>query len=75
MRIFLTTISVLLTLWPMYRLLFGSREEFVECLRYWITPDIVSLFRGKFWEDSWAELKLGVWIGSAALVGFGDYNL
>jgi putative exporter of polyketide antibiotics len=33
-------------------------EDFGECLRFWFTPDILSMLRGQFTEDAWAELKL-----------------
>lgn len=38
-------------------------------MKFYLTPDIISLFRGKFWEDYWAETKLALWLGISALVG------
>ena len=29
----------------------------------------LSMFRGKYWEDAWAELKLLVWLGISIGVG------
>ncbi len=47
---------------PLYigigRAIFGTWEDFGECLRFWFTPDIFSMLRGEFTEDAWAELKL-----------------
>ncbi len=40
----------------------GGRDEFLEALRFWATPDLVSMFRGE-WEADWeAEMKLGLWL-------------
>ena len=51
---------------PVYYLfwkwLFGSWEEFWECLRFWLTPDIISAFRGEYFEDFWSEMKLAWWL-------------
>ena len=33
-----------------------------EGLRYAFTPDIISMFRGEYWEDRWASFKLSLWI-------------
>jgi hypothetical protein len=41
---------------------FGSWGGFFGCLRFWLMPDLASLFRGKFLADRWAELKLFVFI-------------
>ena len=38
-------------------------------MKFYFTPDIISLFRGKFWEDNWAETKLALWLGISGLVG------
>ena len=40
----------------------------LECLKYWLMPDIVSWFRGEWSEDFWAEMRLFFLIGCAACV-------
>lgn len=49
---------------PIYKYLkemvFNSDEEFKEALGYWFTPDVISLFRGKYLKDRFAEFKLGI---------------
>lgn len=42
-------------------ILFKDWDEFVEAVKFYITPDIFSLFRGEFVDDLWAEYKLGFW--------------
>jgi hypothetical protein len=49
-----------------YRVIFRDAEEFLESLRFWLTPDILSAFRGEFWEDWWAEMKLGLFVAATA---------
>jgi len=43
---------------------FGSWEDFLECLKFWLTPDIFSWFYGEGVDDWWAETKLGFWLFS-----------
>lgn len=58
----------------LFSLFFDGLDDFLECVRYYFTPDIVSLFRGEYSEDRWSEIKLGVWIalsiGSGVLTYF-----
>jgi hypothetical protein len=48
--------------WPLYRLwgevFFPGQGDFSESLYYWLVPDIVSLFRGEWHQDQWAQLRL-----------------
>ncbi len=46
---------------------FKGWEDFWESVRFFLTPDIFSLFNGEYWDDWWGEMKLGLWI--AACVG------
>ena len=45
-----------------WRWIFKCWEGFMECVRFWLTPDIVSMFRGEYGQDWVSELKLGWWI-------------
>lgn len=45
---------------------FGSWDAFWSCVRFWLTPDILSMFRGEFVDDWWAEFKLWLWFSSCA---------
>ena len=53
--------AALLTAVLLYMLLFEDWDDFLECVKFWLMPDIISMFRGKYWEDAWAELKLYGW--------------
>ena len=55
--------------------LFRTWQDFWDSIRFWITPDIFSLFRGEFLDDWFAELKLGVWIAACAGCVFGEAYL
>ena len=57
----------------LFKPFFGDASGFWECLRFWLTPDIFSLFRGEWTEDWWAEMKLGFWLMCGGVVGFGAY--
>lgn len=58
----------------LWRLFFEDMDEFKECLRFWITPDVISMFRGEWAEDWWAEVKLGAWMFLSGLAGFGVFH-
>ncbi|MEZ6319182.1 MAG: hypothetical protein R3B49_10605 [Phycisphaerales bacterium] len=62
---------------PLYLLLgkavFGDWSEFVECVKYWLTPDIISLVRGEWSEDWWAEFKLFAWALVCAGIVWGEH--
>lgn len=68
-------ISGCLALVALYRIIFNDKEEFIECIKFWFTPDIFSLFQGNFWEDYKSEFKLGLWLGCGSMVGYGVYAL
>ena len=57
----------------LFKPLFGDKEEFIECVKFWITPDIFSLFSGEYLEDRWSELKLIFWLVCGLLTGTGVY--
>ena len=61
--------AALLTAVLLYMLLFEDWDDFLECVKFWLIPDIISMFRGKYWEDAWAELKLLLWLGISIGVG------
>ena len=44
------------------KVLFGCWDNFWEAVRFWIQPDSISLFKGEYGEDFFAELKLGFFI-------------
>lgn len=57
------------------RLFFGSWSGFLRVLRFWLTPNIISWFRGEYWQDVAAELLFGVYLLCCAGVVFGEYWL
>ena len=54
----------------LFKPFFDDVSEFLECIRFWFTPEIISIFRGEWNEDLWAELKLFVYFGLSVGVGF-----
>jgi len=51
---------------PLYvfwgKLMFGGWGEFFEAVKFWLTPDVFSMFRGEWGEDMMAEFKLGFFV-------------
>ncbi len=62
-----------------FRLFFSDRDEFLEAIRFWLTPDWFSRWSSEFWDNFWAELKLGLWfnlgLGAGVFVHFALLNL
>lgn len=57
------------------RFFFGGWSEFFECLRFWLTPDWISLMRGEWLEDWWGTAKLLVFILICISIVYGENNL
>jgi hypothetical protein len=66
----LSVAAGLLVLVLLFKPIFGGLDGFMECVRFWFTPDVFSLFRGEWGEDFWAEMKLGIWLGLGAASGY-----
>jgi len=66
-------IAGIIVLALLFKPVFGDASQFWECVRFWFTPDVFSLFRGEWAADRWAEMKLGFWLLCGAAAGFGAY--
>lgn len=67
----ITGLAVLILLFKPF---FGDMSGFLECLRFWLTPDFVSLFRGEWQEDWLGEMKLFFWLVCGGGAGFAMYT-
>ena len=63
----------LLTAVLLYFVMFKDWDEFVECVKFCFTPEIISALRGKYWEDVWAETKILLWLGISITAGVSAY--
>jgi hypothetical protein len=57
----------------LFKPFFQDWSGFRECIKFWLRPDIISLFRGEYDEDRWATLKLFVWFALSLGLGFFAY--
>src|SRR5947208_13386422 len=57
----------------LFRLFFKGFSDFINCLRFYFQPNIISLFRGELVEDFWGSLRLGVWMVLSLIVTVGTY--
>src|SRR3954463_12953935 len=57
----------------LFRLFFKGFSDFIECLRFYFQPNIISLFRGELVDDFWGSLRLGGWVGLSLLLPVGTY--
>lgn len=73
MAILLAVLVAGVTAWALYRWLFDDVYELLDCIKFCFTPDIISLLRGQWDRDWWAQLKLLVWLVMTVLMGYGTY--
>ncbi len=74
METLLSIIVGLATLKFSFKIFFNDFDDFMACVKFWFTPDIVSVFRGEFEHDWWGELKLFVWLAFGVLVGYAAHQ-
>lgn len=64
---------------PIYRMifkyLFESREQFLECLRYLLIPNVISLFRGEYGKDYLSGLRVIVFLVVCGIITFFEYSV
>ena len=53
-------------------LFFRSWKGFLDAVLYVLTPDIISLFRGRLGRDWWAEFKFGCFLVACLLLAAGE---
>ena len=61
--------------WLFWKAFFKSWSDFAECLRFWLTPNIISMFRGEYWEDRHAEFKLLWFVLTCAAAPLAEWGL
>lgn len=54
---------------------FGDWDGFLESVRYFFTPDIISILRGEWEDDQWAQLKLVFYVLTCAALVVGVHYL
>lgn len=62
---FLLATSILLSLpvlWQYWKWMFGGTEGFLDDVRSAAEPDWFALWKGRYWEGEWAELKIGFFV-------------
>ncbi len=56
-----------------FRLFFEDSAEFWECVRFSLTPDLFSLFRGEWLEDIVKSFKLSLYTSFIGIAGVATY--
>lgn len=64
---------------PLYlyigKMFFDDWDGFIDDVKFWFTPEIISAFRGEYWNDVFAEFKLFVYFLCCGLIVFAEYHL
>lgn len=74
MELFLSIMAALVVLRYSFKFFFDDLQDFADCLKLLMTPDIVALFRGDWDRQNWASLKIIVWLVFAGSAGYGAYQ-
>jgi len=53
-----------------FNFFFSSKEDFFDCVKYYLTPDIWSILKGQFHQDFFAEAKIFFWLILSLGMGF-----
>jgi len=56
------------------KLFFDDWADLLTCIRFWLTPDIISMFRGEWGADFWATMRLGIFAFLCGAIVFGEYH-
>ncbi len=79
MNAFLLLAVLLMLNVPVYRrvgkAVFGDMEEFKTCMKYVLTPDLVSLWRGEYRRDIYATFKAWLFLLVSAAVVAAEFLL
>jgi hypothetical protein len=59
----------------LFKTMFDGWEDFADCIGYWFTPDVLSLFRGEWTEDWWAEMRLLIFLALVVACTLGAFHL
>jgi len=57
-----------------FNFFFNDMGDLYECIKYWFTPNIISMFRREYEHDWWAELKLFIWALTGIIFGYATYQ-
>ncbi len=57
----------------LFNIIFLNRNDFNESVKYSLTPDIISLFRGQYWKDQMGELKLQIFFMLCIVITVVEY--
>ncbi|MBF4691965.1 hypothetical protein [Fusibacter ferrireducens] len=70
-------IILIIANYPLYKfffsLMFDTTDDFWECLRYYFTPDLFSLFRGEYFKDRVSEMRIGSFLVLCGLCVFIEF--
>lgn len=58
-----------------FRLIFRDYDDFEEAVKYSFTPDIYSLFKGRYWKDQIGEAKLSFFALACIIAIVVEYSI
>jgi len=72
-------IVLLLVNIPLYKIIFKfmfrDSDDFKESIKFSFTPDIYSLFKGRYWKDRIGEAKLSFFVLACIIAIMVEYSI
>ncbi|TDR20832.1 hypothetical protein C8D91_1810 [Marinicella litoralis] len=57
-----------------FKYFFQDSQDFIDCVKYWLTPDIIAFLRGEWDRQYWSEMRLFFWLLLGSLSAYGAYR-
>lgn len=71
----LITINIFTVYKLLFNLIFSDMDDFKESIKFTVTPDIFSLFRGEYVKDRIGEMKFGLFVILCVAITAIEYNV
>ena len=65
----------LAVLYLLFKPIFGDKETFIDCIKFWIKPNFLSWLNGEGFDDWISEMKLTLWLGLGVGTGIIVHHL
>lgn len=72
---FIGILGALITATLLFKAFFRDMDDFYDCVRYYLTPDIWNILKGEFHQNFFAEGKIFFWLGLSIASGYGVHQI
>lgn len=73
MNLTLAIFAFCITAYLLMQVFFDSFDEFIEAIKFWLIPDIISWLRGQYEQDVWLSFKLLIMLAMSFGIAYAVY--